>query len=116
MQLEDPTSALRSFDSVLAVDESHADALAWHGWTLALLAQSGEHGLFADAEEWLQDAVDADPNAPDARVFRAFLFNRLERVEEARVELDYFDTIPDQPADMLALIEQFGLRAALEQS
>lgn len=116
VQLEDPTSALRSFDSVLEVDDNYADALAWHGWTLALLAQSGEHGLFVDAEEWLQDAVDADPNAPDARVFRAFLFNRLDRVDEARVELDYFDTLPDQPADMLALIEQFGLRAALQQS
>ena len=75
VQLEDPTQALRSFDSVLEVEPGHADALAWHGWTLALLAESGEEALFVDAEDWLDRAVEADPGTADARVFRAFLFN-----------------------------------------
>ena len=115
VQLEDPTSALRSFDSVLEADPNNAEALAWHGWTLALLAESGEEELFDDAERWLQDAVDADPNTADARVFRAFLFNRLDRVEEARVELAAFTAMEEQPADMLSLIQQFGLAEALAQ-
>ena len=115
VQLEDPTRALRSFDSVLEVEPDNADALAWHGWTLALLAESGEEELFVDAEEWLQRAVDADPTTADARVFRAFLFNRLDRPEEARLELEQFDMLADPTADMVGLMAQFGLREALEQ-
>ncbi len=113
VQLEDPTQALRSFDSVLEVEPDNADALAWHGWTLALLAESGEEDLFDDAEDWLDRAIDADPQTADARVFRAFLFNRLGRPDEARAELEQFDLIPDPPADMVSLMNQFGLREAL---
>lgn len=113
VQLEDPERALRSFDAVLQVDSTNADALAWHGWTLALLAESGAEELFVDAEDWLARAVEADPANPDARVFRAFVFNRLDRSDEARAELDAFDAIENPPADMVALIDQFGLRSAL---
>ena len=113
VQLEDPTRALRSFDSIIEADPMNADALAWHGWTLALLAESGEPDLFENAEDWLEQAVVADPNTADARVFRAFLFNRLDRQDEARAELAAFDALPEQPADMLSLLAQFGLREVL---
>ncbi len=115
VQLEDPERAIRSFDSVLLVDESNASAMAWHGWTLALLAESGVEELFPESEEWLDRAVAADPNNADARVFRAFLFNRLERQDEARDELAVFDALAEQPADMVALLDQFGLRNVLTQ-
>ena len=113
VQLEDSQRAIRSFDAVIGVDPNNADAIAWHGWTLALLAESGAEDLFVDAEEWLDRAVATDPDTADARVFRAFLFNRLDRSDEAQVELEYFDALDEQPADMTALIEQFGLREAL---
>ena len=38
---------------------------------------------------------------------------RLDRSDEARAELEAFDTIENPPADMVALIDQFGLRDAL---
>lgn len=113
VQLQDPESAIRSFDSVLEADPENADALAWHGWTLALLAESGAEELFVDAEEWLDRAVAADPQTADARVFRAFIFNRLGRSDEAGAELELFDELVDPPEDMTALIDQFGLRQAL---
>ena len=113
VQLEDPTRALRSFDSVLQADPNNADALAWHGWTLALLAESGEEALFEDAERWLEQAVVADPATADARMFRVFLFNRLGRIDEARAELAAFDALANQPADMLSLLASFGLREVL---
>ena len=113
VQLEDPQRAIRSFDAVLDVDPNNADAIAWHGWTLALLAESGAEDLFADAEEWLDRAVVMDPETADARIFRAFLFNRIDRSDEARAELELFDALDEHPADMIALIEQFGLREAL---
>jgi tetratricopeptide (TPR) repeat protein len=113
VRLEDPQRALRSFDAVLELEPDNADALAWHGWTLALLAESGAEELFVDAEEWLGRSVEADPSNPDARVFLAFIFNRLDRADEARAELEAFDAIENPPADMVALIDQFGLRDAL---
>ncbi len=116
VQFQDPVNALRSFDSVLDVEPENPYALAWHGWTLALLAETGDEALFADAERWLQDAVDADPNNPDARVFRAFVFNRLGRVDEARAELAAFDALDEQPQDLEALLAQNLLREALEMS
>lgn len=115
VQLEDPQRAIRSFDAVIRVDETNAAAMAWHGWTLALLGESGVEELFPEAEEWLDRAVAADPDNADARVFRAFLFNRLERVDEARIELAAFDALPEQPADMVALLEQFALRDVLAE-
>ncbi len=117
VQLEDPQRALRSFDAASLIEPDNADPIAWHGWTLALLAQSGVEELFPDAVEWLDRAVETDPEAADARVFRAFLYNRLERTDEARVDLEAFDALPEaaQPADMLALIDQFGLREALTE-
>ena len=113
VQLEEPDRAIRSFDAVLLVEPDNADAMAWHGWTLAILAQSGVEDLFVDAERWLDDAVETDPTSADTRVFRAFVFNRLGRIDEAREELTAFDLLSEQPVDMVALIEQFGLREAL---
>ena len=117
-QLEDPQRALRSFDAVLDVDPGNSDAMAWHGWTLALLANSGVEELFVHATEWLDRAIEADPLAADARVFRAFLFNRLGDPVMAREELAVFDSLDpiDQPADMVGLIEVEGLRQALAET
>lgn len=118
VQLEDPRRALRSFDAVSAVDPDNANALAWHGWTLALLAESGAEELFPDAVDWLDRAIEADPASADALVFRAFVSNRLDRPDDARADLAAFDALPpeQQPADALGLLEQFGLREALAQS
>lgn len=116
VQLQEPENAVRSFDAVLAADPTNADAMAWHGWTLALLAQSGVEDLFTDAVDWFDRAVEADPTSADARVFRAFVFNRLGQIEDARAELVAFDALSEQPADMVELIEQFGLREALDNA
>ena len=116
VQLQEPENAVRSFDAVLAADPTNADAMAWHGWTLALLAQSGVEDLFTDAVDWLDRAVEADPTSADARVFRAFVFNRLGQIEDARAELVAFDALSEQPADMVELIEEFGLREALDNA
>jgi tetratricopeptide (TPR) repeat protein len=113
VRLGQPADALLVFDAVLRVDPENAAALAWRGWTLALTAEAGAEELFVDAERWLDEAVAADPAYPDARVFRAFLLRRLGRVEDAAVELEAFDRLDVQPADMLALIEEFDLRSVV---
>ncbi len=113
VQLERPADALRTFDAVLAADPGRADTMAWRGWTLALTAESGVTELFADALDWLDQAVAADANNPHARVFRAFVLRRLERPADAAQDLSAFDALDQQPPELLGLIEQFGLREAL---
>jgi len=113
LQLEQPTDALVTFDGILASDPGYAPAMAWRGWTLAVTAESGAEALWPEAERWLALSVEADPEYPDARVFRAFVFRRLDRLDEAREELAAFDAIDDQPADMVRLLDDFGLREAL---
>ncbi len=113
LQLEQPTNALITFDGILASEPDNAPAMAWRGWTLAITAESGAEALWPEAERWLAAAVDADPSYPDARVFRAFVFRRLDRIDEARAELVAFDSLAEQPDDMLALVDDFGLREAV---
>lgn len=105
--------ALELFAAVLAIEPDSAPAQAWQGWTIGRLAVDGEDSLFVDAELWLDRAVESDPLYPDARVFRAFLFLELDRLDEARAELAVFDQLDSQPRDMLELIDAFELRAAL---
>lgn len=105
--------ALELFGAILTIEPNSAPAQAWQGWTIGRLAVDGDKSLFVDAEAWLDRAVTADPSYPDARVFRAFLYLELDRPEEARAELDAFDALDVQPADMLALIDAFDLRGAL---
>jgi tetratricopeptide (TPR) repeat protein len=113
VQLADPATALAIFDGILEADEDHAPALAWRGWTLALTAESGAEELFGDAERWLDASVASDPDYPDARVFRAFVFRRLDRLDEAAVELQAYEELGVFPSDMEGLINEFGLRELL---
>ena len=113
VQLADPATALQLFDAILTAEPGFAPALAWRGWTLALTAESGAEELFADAERWLDESVEADPAYPDARVFRAFIFRRLDRLDEAAEEFAAYEAIGIRPADMEALIAEFGLRELL---
>ena len=116
VSLGQPTEALRSFDAVLLNDPANALALAWRGWTLALTAESGASELWPEAQRWLDEAIAADPNEPHSLVFRAFVNNRLERFDDARIDLEVFDQLANQPPSLLALIDDFGLREALEVS
>ncbi len=114
VQLADPATALALFDAILEEEAAFAPALAWRGWTLALTAQSGAEELFVDAERWLNESVEVDPTYPDARVFRAFVFRRLDRLDEAAAELRAYEGLSVRPADMEALIAEFGLRELLD--
>ena len=116
VSLGQPTEALRSFDAVLLSDPANALALAWRGWTLALTAESGASELWPEAQRWLDEAVAVDPNEPHSLVFRAFVNNRLENFTAARQDLEAFDQATNQPPELLALIDDFGLRQALETS
>jgi tetratricopeptide (TPR) repeat protein len=68
--------------------------------------------LQGQALTYLDRAVEAAPDLPDARAFRAILLKRLGRTDEAAAELRAFDAT-DPPPEMQAIVDASGLREEL---
>ncbi len=93
--------SLQCFDEVLLDDPDNVEALTYRGWYVILTTSSAQAtGQDDEASEllevgrtYLDRAVEADPSFPDARAFRAAVFDRLGQSEEACAEV----------ADLLAL-------------
>lgn len=93
--------SLQCFDEVLATDPDNVEALTYRGWYVVLVTSSASAaGQDAEAAEllevgrtYLDRAVEVDPTFPDARAFRAVIYDRLGRSEEAC----------DEVAELLAL-------------
>ena len=99
----DPSQLLDSlncFDQVLDRDPRNVEAMTYRGWYVVLAAgtaqQAGEVDasieLLASAQASLQQAVDTDPTYPDARAFRAIVFDRLGERDLACEELSLLET------------------------
>lgn len=109
--------ALAFLDELIAEDPDDAALLAYRGWILARTAVDAPE-LAAGAEQYLRDAEAAAPTFPDTYVYLAFLYNFLDRQDEARDALGHYDDLvaddPDgPPAHLEELIEAQDLRAAL---
>ena len=98
------------FQWVLDSEPDNADALAGRGW---LIARSGDDELLDRGIEYLDQALAEEADHPDALVFRSFSLNERGDVEAARADLVAFDALVDQPAELVRLIDNFGLRVAL---
>lgn len=75
--------ALECFDGVLEQDPENVEALTYRAWFLVLAGSSNpdidpeqSRELTASAEVYLDRAVAIDPTYPDARVFRAVVYDR----------------------------------------
>jgi tetratricopeptide (TPR) repeat protein len=76
--------ALQCFDELLIDDPDNAEALAWRGWYVVLTTSSAEAAgdaetasdLLEIGQTYLDRAVEADPSLPDARAFRAAVYDR----------------------------------------
>jgi hypothetical protein len=85
--------AIKTYDAVLQTSPDSAEALAYKGWLLRLTALQATKAndrdqLMAQSIKALDQAVAADPNYPDARVFRAVLLGDLGRAKDALADLD----------------------------
>jgi tetratricopeptide (TPR) repeat protein len=100
----DYEGAIAVYDDVLADDPTNVEALTFKGWFQFLSGDSA--GVVT-----LIDAVEADPNYPEAHAFLAVVFQRLGRPETALAELDRLDAL-DPPAEIADMVA--GLREDLE--
>ena len=98
--------AIDVYDEALEVAPGNAEALTYRGWLTAQLGDP-EAGL-ADVLE----AVEVDPDLPDARVFSAILLDSQQRFDEAAAQLEAFDEL-GAPDEMQGLIAASNLRASV---
>lgn len=102
--------SLLCFDDILAVDPQNVEALTYKGWFLVLTAGSAQQAGQSDNAELLidlanaslQTAVEIDPRYPDARAFRAVVFEREGKADSACQELQTLREL-DPPPMMLNL-------------
>lgn len=111
-----PAESLKAFDAVIEQCPDDPEALTYKGWLLynvGIDEASGADGerLVALALQTLDLAVAADATFTDAHVFRAIVYRRLGRLDEARAEIAVVDPdrIPPFMQEMVA-----GFQAGLE--
>lgn len=111
-----PVEALKKYDEVLDACPGNAEALTYKGWLFHLTSKSAEdpaqaEQLTAFALQNLDDAVVADPDFADARIFRAVVLRDLGRIADARADFAQVD--PDSvPPFMTPLLQ--SLETSLE--
>lgn len=87
LQSLEAAQALECYDSVLAEDPKHVEALTYRGWQLYQVArgaqQSGDAEVFAQfivmSEQSLTEAIGINPAFPDALAFRVVVHSTLDR-------------------------------------
>ena len=116
--------ALKLLDLLLAANPDDAKALATRGWVNGRLGQQlidagkpteGQQGL-AGARRYLDSAVQLDPAYLPARVYRSFVALAQNLPKEADADLKVYETASVQPIEMQLLVEQFGLREAIDMA
>ena len=106
----DLLEAVQFLDWVLESRPDDPDALAGRGW---LLARSGDPELVVLGVDYLDAALDADPANPRSLVYRAFARWQQGDSAGARADLAAFDALQFRPPELVRLIEDQGLGAAL---
>lgn len=114
-----PDEAAKCFETILKKDQQNVVALTWSAWLYSLVSESldgtDKTTYQALAAVRLDDAVAVDPDYSYARAFRAVVAYRNGRFEDAQTFLQEFKD-NDPAADAVAIIDQMGLEANLQQA
>jgi hypothetical protein len=114
--------SLKLLDLVLAANGNDVKALATRGWINGRLGQQlidsgkateGQQQLVV-GRRLLDTAVQLDPTYLPARVYRSFVALAQNLPKDADADLKVFETASDQPIDMQLLVDQNGLRGAVD--
>lgn len=117
-------ASLRLFDVLLKHSPQDHETLAERGWVLGRTAQSILDGggdkarvaqLLESARKSLDQALAIDPTYPYARVYRAFVAFAQGSKSDAAADLKVFDGLSDRPAELVELVDAFGLREAIKK-
>lgn len=106
----DLLEAVQFLDWVLESRPADPDVLSGRGW---LLVRSGDAELFALGVHYLDAALGNDPSNARGLVYRAFARWQHGDIGGARADLAAFDALRHRPPDLVRLVEDQALRAAL---
>ena len=106
----DLLEAVQLLDWVLESRPGDPDVLSGRGW---LLVRSGDTELLALGVDYLNTALDNDPSNARGLVYRAFARWQHGDTPGARADLAAFDALLNRPPDLVRLVTDQGLRAAL---
>lgn len=114
---KDVLGAIKLYDAVLAGDPQQPEALTYRGWLLRLtslqdptLSDLGAQGLRS-----IEAAEKADPNYPDAHVFRGIILLQ-DRHDPAGAVTEFRTFLSLDPANPLVPTVEEALRQALAQA
>jgi hypothetical protein len=114
---KDVLGAIKLYDAVLAGDPQQPEALTYRGWLLRLtslqdpnLADLGNQGLRS-----IEAAENADPNYPDAHVFRGIILLQ-DRHDPGGAITEFRTFLSLDPADPLVPTVEEALREALAEA
>lgn len=115
VQTPEPATAIRLYDIVLEAEPDNVEAHAEKGWTLARVGvAAGDEAVVAAGRREIEAALALDEAHPPALVYLAFtLFYGYDDAAAARAALDSFDALSDKPAELVTLVDQNGLRDAI---
>jgi len=102
--------AVKLVDQVLADVPDNVEALAGRGW---LIARTQNAELLDAGIAYLDRALELEPDYANALVYRAFARQFTGDSEGARADLAAFDALGQKPTDLVALIDQSGLRQSI---
>ncbi|RMH67791.1 MAG: hypothetical protein D6683_17580 [Actinomyces sp.] len=89
------------------------DGLGWYLARAGAIPEQRSEELLTAGAERIDEALALDPTSASALVHAAFTRAELGDLEGARAALAAFDALPERPDDLVALVEQFGLRDRL---
>jgi tetratricopeptide (TPR) repeat protein len=106
---------LRLLDVLVRADPTDARSVAYRAWVLARVGVAQKQpSVLAVAVADLDKVLKNDPSYAPALVFRSFTLHfGLARSVDAKADLAAFDALATKPADLVALIEEYGLRSAI---
>ncbi len=103
-------AAVQLVDQVLADVPDNVEALSGRGW---LITRTQNEELVQAGIEYLDRAIELDPEYPNALVYRAFTRQFIGDSDGAGSDLQAFDALDVQPPELVSLIEQSGLRESV---
>jgi len=99
--------AVKLVDQVLAERPDDVSALAGRGW---LIARTENPELLAAGLSYLDRALELQPGFAYGLVYRAFSRQFSGDIDGARIDLEAFDALEQQPPDLVDLIDGSPLR------
>ena len=116
LNFSDPKTAIDLYSKILALNPDHVEALTYRSWLIALVARDAPDDMkilaFAAATQGLDQAINVEPEYPDAHCFLGIVRFRLAGdAAGAKEQLDICAAM-NPPAEVMGFVD--SIRAEVD--